>query len=83
MPRASLFYRLPFVAPAATLVVTLTAQSVTPVESEQTITLLPFSVTAEKSSGYRVTTATRTSPPRTYHFTLTASFQTRDAAVQA
>jgi len=47
-------------------VATLTAQSIRPVESEETITLLPFSVTAEKSSGYRVTsstTATRTNTP--------------------
>ncbi len=40
------------------LAVNLSAQSTTPAETEETITLRPFSVTAEKSSGYRVTSAT-------------------------
>lgn len=53
---------------AATFAVSLPAQSSVsaPADSDQAVTLKPFTVTAEKSSGYKVTTAstaTRTNTP--------------------
>jgi outer membrane receptor for monomeric catechols len=59
----SLLSRLSVAVSAATLAVALPAQNIIPAGSAETITLQPFSVTAEKSSSYRVTsstTATRT-----------------------
>lgn len=66
MPRVSLLDCIPAAAFMVAMVGNLPAQSLPPADAEETITLLPFSVTAEKSSGYRVTsatTATRTNTP--------------------